>query len=556
MHLARLLSFAGLALASFAIEAADVACPGPLPPPPAQGICAVVPGSSALRIQGDLLGPAGVLGNGQLMVGADGLIQCVACDCSTHPDYATATRIECPEGVVSPGLIDSMSRVTFGHLAPVVDSGERYEHRHQWRLGQDGHTDIETLAGGSIDQRRWIELRALLAGTTSVNGSGNVAGFVRNLDLSTDAAALGAARIANSLFPLGDSSGLRLVGSCAYAGYPTPSANTDVYVVADGIDLSARNEFVCMTGQASGGSDVIGAEPVLGVVGVNANDAAALKTRGASVVWHPRYNTRLYGDPGPAVLFDHMDIPLLLASSWTPTGSMNLLRELACADDLNQTYFDAHFDDRDLWAMVTAHPAQNAGFGSSIGALQVGQQADIAIFDATQHAQFRAVIEAEPTDVVLVLKGGLPMHGDAAVMTALGHGSCDDLIVCGSDKKSCVFRESGNTQTLAALMTANASSYGLFFCGAPADEPICVPARPASVTGSTIYSGMISGGDGDGDGIADASDNCPTIFNPVRPMDGGAQADVDVDGIGDACDACPLVTGTSACITLFENGFE
>jgi len=39
--------------------------------------------------------------------------------------------------------------------------------------------------------------------------------------------------------------------------------------------------------------------------------------------------------------------------------------------------------------------------------------------------------------------------------------------------------------------------------------------------------------DFDGDGILDAADNCPYIYNPD-------QADIDVDGFGDACDNCPI----------------
>ena len=39
--------------------------------------------------------------------------------------------------------------------------------------------------------------------------------------------------------------------------------------------------------------------------------------------------------------------------------------------------------------------------------------------------------------------------------------------------------------------------------------------------------------DADGDGICDANDNCPNIYNP-------AQIDTDGDGIGDVCDPCPL----------------
>ncbi len=556
MHLARRLSFFWLALVSFAVHGADIACPGPVPPTPPSGVCAVTAGSSALRIQADLLGPNGVIGNGQLIVGSDGLIACVGCDCSTHPDYATATRIECPEGVVSPGLIDAMSRTTYGHLAPSGDNGERYEHRHQWRLGLDGHIEINTPGGGSTDERRWVELRALLAGTTSINGSGNVSGFTRNLDLSADVIALGMPRIRNVTYPLGDANGLRLVGSCAYAAYPTPTADTDFYVVADGIDASARNEFTCLTGQAIGGTDVIAAQPVLGAVGLNATDAAALKSRGASVVWHARYNTRLYGDPGPTVLYDHMGIPLLLASNWTPTGSLNLLRELTCADELNQTYFDGHFSDLALWSMVTRNPSDALGAGASIGQLAIGRQGDIAIFNAHVHSGYRAVIKAEAADVVLVLKSGVAMNGDAALMTSLGYGACDDINVCGVAKKACVLRETAGAQSLAELATVNAASYALYFCGTPAGEPSCLPARLTMTGGAATYTGQITPSDADGDGIANGSDNCPAIFNPIRPIDSGTQSDVDGDGIGDVCDACPLVSGTTACVDVFRDGFE
>jgi hypothetical protein len=40
--------------------------------------------------------------------------------------------------------------------------------------------------------------------------------------------------------------------------------------------------------------------------------------------------------------------------------------------------------------------------------------------------------------------------------------------------------------------------------------------------------------DGDGDGVCDADDNCPTTPNPD-------QADRDGDGVGDVCDNCPDV---------------
>jgi lysophospholipase L1-like esterase len=42
---------------------------------------------------------------------------------------------------------------------------------------------------------------------------------------------------------------------------------------------------------------------------------------------------------------------------------------------------------------------------------------------------------------------------------------------------------------------------------------------------------VVASADSDGDGVADASDNCPTVRN-------GDQRDTDEDGVGDACDNC------------------
>jgi imidazolonepropionase-like amidohydrolase len=546
-------SFAGLMLVSFMVQGADVNCPGPLPPPPAQGVCAVTAGSAALRMQGDLLGPDGVIGNGQMMVGSDGLIACVGCDCSSDPDFAAATRIECPEGVISPGLIDSLHRLSFSQNPPAPDNGERYEHRHDWRLGQNAHTEINVAGMASSDQRRWGELRALLTGTTSLNGVGsNSAGMVRNLDVDADSSVLAATRWRTQTFPLNDANGTEQ--SCANYAYAATQTEIETRVVAEGIAARAKDEWTCMTGQYAGGIDRIEAEPLAGMLGVNATIVDEARIHGTSLAWTPRYNVRLYGDPGAPTLFRSIGVPIALGSNWTATGSMNIQRELACADELNNVYLDHRFSDRELWAMVTHNAAQIGGFGNAIGALTPGLHADIAVFDASTREAYRAVIDAEPTDVVLVLRSGTPLVGDASVMDALGKGSCDSLDMCGAPRKVCVEDEYGLSMT--ALTTNNTGNYPLFFCGAPDNEPSCLPARVTVTGGAATYTGQITASDLDGDGIANAGDNCPTIFNPVRPMDSGTQADVDSDGIGDVCDACPLVDGTTACIEVFEDGFE
>lgn len=514
--------------------------------PLSSGTCEVTPGDGGRLITGNVLSADGVLRGGQVLLDAQGVITCSACDCSAAVGAATATQITCPSGVISPGLINSHDHLQYDALAPYSFTTERYEHRHDWRLGQGDHTKIPAAGGGQTAER-WGELRSLFAGVTSVVGAGGVAGLVRNLD-RVDAGLAQAAASANT-FPLGDSNGTRSYADCAYPDIVTPSVlqspSAFLAHVAEGIDADARNEFLCLTsaGNPSGAQDLLSAKTsFVNGVALRADDFFAMANAGTSLVWSPRSNLALYGDTARVVEAARLGVNIALGTDWSVTGSMNLQRELACAQSFNQTYLDSYFDDEALWRMVTVNAAQATGFGSKIGALSPGFVGDITIFDGSAHEGFAAVVEATSGSVTLVLRAGAPLFGDPPLLEALGvPQNCETIVVCGVDKRACVFSETG--QTLAQLRTLYENAgVSLFSCGAPEKEPECVPARTTSVSGSTIFSGVPSATDKDGDGIPNASDNCPSVFNPVRPVDASLQADIDADGLGDSCDTCPLVS--------------
>ncbi len=522
--------------------------------------CTVTVGDARKLLTGTVLTPTGPLANGQVLINAAGSITCVGAACATGGE----TRIDCPMGVISPGLINTHDHITFTQNAPYTDTGERYEQRHDWRTGRRGHTEINTPGSATGDQIRWGELRFLLGGATSIIGSGGQAGLLRNLDQAANQEGLGQPAVRFETFPLDDTSGTQRNGDCNYGGVPDTAATIAALAayephVSEGIDRESRNEFLCTSSTTFDttvpgvSNDIVAPQTaIIHGVGLKPFDYGVMAADGTALIWSPRSNVTLYGDTAQVTVAARMGVELVLGTDWSATGSMNLLRELRCAADLNHTYYHDFFTDEQLWKMVTVSAAAVTATDDVIGSIAVGKVADISIFDGRSNASYRAVINAEPKDVWLVMRAGKPLYGVDTVIAALSPTGCDVLDVCGQAKRVCLMGEIGKTYD--ALKTgAGASTYGAFFCGVPTNEPTCTPKRPAAidaVNGSTRYTGVPSATDTDGDGVLNASDNCVDVFNPIRPVDDGAQGDFDHDNVGDVCDPCPVNANTTTCTTV------
>jgi hypothetical protein len=563
-----------------------------LPAPPASEVCNSTTGGNSLLIKGNLLDTETIYQGGEVLVDETGLILYVGCSSdrpqALDPVAAGATKIECAEGVVSPGLINAHDHLFFNHNYPFPATDVRYDHRNEWRPehGGLGNSDPPIVA--------WSELRQIMVGATSIAGASGEIGFLRNLDIFAHPvyddllwdvfSGEDPTVIDSDTFPLEDSSDyIQTEGDCSeypYLGrgkYP----NTDVYVphVAEGVNGAAHNEFACLSSTDRNGADLVDDSfSMVHGVALDADDGKTLAEDGASVIWSPRSNISLYGNTAPVTMLKNQGVLLSLSTDWTPSGSMNLGRELMCADALDEQYFNDAFSDRERWQLVTYNPAIALQVDDRIGSLKTGLFADIAVYDGRgKENPYRTVVEADATSTVLVLRrsslpfpfiggplyvGSIAHYGDAGLVQSLPLSLhdisanpfdpfllCEPLDVCGKAKLACPLRETwwwplaglGAPLSIGFLEAENADSYPLFFCGQPADEPTCVPSRPAEYDGTIVVDAP--GKDRDGDGILDPEDNCPKVFNPIRPMDGGVQADADTDGRGDACDKCPLDVG-------------
>ncbi len=490
-------------------------------------------GTAGVLISGRLLLTPGPL-DGELLIDAAGKISCAAASCKATAGYAAATHLACPTAVISPGLVNAHDHTDF-NTAPPIDSKQlRYTHRNGWRKGTGGETKLtEPQTSNDPKVIAAAELRFVMGGATSLLGSGGIGGMVRNLANfkdQTQLEGLTGKTVYFDTFPLGDSTGVEIASGCAYpAVRSTGQAFADGNYaphVAEGINPAAENEFTCEKATL-----ITARTALIHGVGLNATDIAQVATNKATLIWSPRSNVALYGNTAAITEYKHAGVPIAMGTDWLASGSMNMLRELACADSLNEKYFKSALTDEELWAAATHNGAVASGFVGQIGDLVVGAQGDVAIFDETSGKDYRAVIAAGVENVRLVLKGGKPLYGDADVVAALKPG-CDALSVCGISKSVCVDTAG---VTFGNISAAAISSYPLYFCktAAPTGEPSCTPYRDTYPMGTSAT-------DRDGDGLADASDNCPDVFNPTRPLDGATQADTDMDGAGDACDAAPL----------------
>jgi hypothetical protein len=531
-------------------QSAVVQCPTPVPAA-TSGVCDAVDGTgTAVIVRGDVLADGTVYADGEVVY--DGArITCVGCDCSATAGYDAATRISCAGAAISPGLIDAHTHMNFNNRSPLSSTaagGTRYDNRKGWRDPVPTPSNQAGIGATSAGMR-WNELRQIFAGTTSTIASTSAAELVRNFDdpESRDTS-LGFPTVTYETFILRDSGAGPTTPPPAdcnwnykYSELAASLFPALVTHTSEGIDNYAHEEFRCQSASLFGARDYTERKTAhIHGIGLTATDYYNMARDQTKLVWSPRSNIALYGNTADAALFKRLGGVVALGTDWTYSGSANMSREMTCAQQLSDTAFGGAFTAEDIWKMATKHAALANNVDELIGTLETGKVADLAVFARGATPYHQSVIDADSRAVVLTVQAGRLLYAEVDVATALGE-SCDPVDVCGDSRQVCASRESGGTtfaQIEAAIDATTPAVYPAIFCAAPANEPTCVPSRPGQYNGPTAT-------DPDGDGIV-TGDNCPGVFNPIRPMDAGVQPDSNGDGIGDACDPSPLARDLDA----------
>ncbi len=412
-----------------------VTCSGVVPPMPR------VTAGAADRfvLRGRVVTPTGVLAPGEVFI-TGGTLTCVAASCASRAGYVGATIIE-TGGIIAPGMIDTHNHPQYNFLPPWPPP-RRFTRSDQWQSVPEYHDftqvlrDNENLNNNTCAMVKWGELRALIAGTTTIQGGPNLncvtRTLTRNIESGNDFGGVDTHRpntLGIATVNPADSLSLR-------ADMDSGRLTAYILHLSEGIDEPARREFDQLTARNL-------LTPAMVIIHGTALGAPEFMQMGAArskLIWSPRSNIILYGRTTNIGLALDAGITVALAPDWSPSGGPNLLSELRYGRYVSQEAMGGRLGSRDLVEMVTSRAA-TAVDRPQIGSLVEGRYADVMVIPDRGCDAYDSLIDAPTADVRLVVLGGRPVYGDASLLDALpdaARARCEPVTICGQSKTICV----------------------------------------------------------------------------------------------------------------------
>ncbi len=389
--------------------------------------CAASAVRATYALGGTVILPWGVM-QGYVLVKDESIVGLVAAR-DAVPCGATVVETG---GVIAPGLVDLHNHVAYNFIAPWAPP-RLYGNRYQWADDASYAAAVKQPynavknAGHLCQAQKYGELRALMGGTTTIQGSIGYScqnGWVRNVESYVFCRD----NIRQNVLPVKSitaSDAAKLVAQF-------DAGTTKAYLVhlAEGTDDSSRAELDTLRALGLLRKEVVAIHgTALSAAQLNEMGAAGMK-----LVWSPQSNEVLYGQTTDVPAALKAGLKVALSPDWTPSGTNNLLAELKVADRINKARFGGLLSDAQLFEMATSVPAEIAGMGDKLGRIAPGLAADLVVVRANGKAPLRAVIEAQPTDVVLTVIGGQAMYGEPAMLGSLGVTGFDAVSVCGQPR--------------------------------------------------------------------------------------------------------------------------
>jgi 5-methylthioadenosine/S-adenosylhomocysteine deaminase len=377
-----------------------------------------------------------ILEDGYLWI-AGGKISGIAGSLAELPPEARKVPLVATGGCIYPGFIDLHKHITYDIRGPWF-AKQQWKNRTEFFNDPDYRSTVENpcrllvqYMGLLNEVCLYAEVKALAGGTTALQGAAihdpcYASSLVRNIEFEN----FGRDRVHQTIWDVNEASAERLRRLM-------PDLDAWVYHLAEGVGAYAQDRFSDLKKFGLLTSKLV----AIHCVGLNADQFRELGDAGATLVWSPLGNIRLYGQTADVSAAKRSGVNICLGSEWAPSGSKNLLIDLKVADQWNKHRLNGLFSDRELVEMITRNAAKAAGFSGKTGSLVRGEAADIAVVRKRSRDPYRNLINATEQEMELVMVDGLPLYGDAAILKRVSQGHQEMLSTSPKLSKALAFHD-------------------------------------------------------------------------------------------------------------------
>ena len=326
--------------------------------------------------------------------------------------------LKCENVLISPGFVNAHEHPPYSAGRPGPNVLPVYKNRYQWQgEAGDQYKEIAYSRVENDAQLYWVELRHLLAGTTTMAGNGAVIGLVKNVGTGDEGAGfVYQADMKTFPFP-------QAIDEFAQLPWPYygPSFEPELtegadpksaYVphIAEGTDKISRLEaefFLDYVEQNPGRR-----YSMIHGVGLSESSVPRMRSLDVTLVWSPRSNLALYG---ATVNLPHLianGVRVALSTDWSYSGSFNILESFRCARHVAEGKWNRGLIAKDFWLMATENGAYALNLDQTTGVLKTGFAADLVIVTARTENPYADVVTSRVSDVIATFVDGKLVSGN------------------------------------------------------------------------------------------------------------------------------------------------
>jgi len=350
--------------------------------------------------------------------------------------------------IIFPGFVDLHNHPMYA-MFELWDAGQLFNNRYEWRSLEKYKQEISTPARniqddqqGYCDIAEFAEVQAITGGTTTFSGMFLLRSFgttfpaclsrlaVRKLEIDTGFySGHGHERVQNVLGVARDYN--ETTATEVRKKVAAKELDLVLIHVAEGkrTDPDSIKEFDLLKARGF----LAPSTAVIHGVAFDKSDFAKMRLAATALVWSPQSNMILYNTTTDVVAAFREGVSIALAPDWAPSGAKNMLGEIQYAAKLNQTTLGGFFSNQQLFEMASSIPARIAHIDDKVGTIQPGLYADLFLLHGDATRPFDALVQSKPQDVSLVVVNGVPIYGDATLMSKF-NVTTEPVPFCGETK--------------------------------------------------------------------------------------------------------------------------